>query len=240
MKKIFKNLAAIAASLALALNMISMSAFASDDSETREKLLKLQPYIDELDRLSEGYDNKIKICVGTPEEISMSYDAYCSMTMDEFKDYFIYVYNTTYEDEPYTDEPILLSEDFEQSGYVGFDGTGSVGGVMSLDVVRISNNKQKYYYEPGNSGNYVFIISTLEQNDQNIKTYYSIDNSGWNIETYPAYKLIKPTSYTISSDKKSVSCTFYAYRYVSQTSYYEIERKFSTTFYAGYDDIYII
>lgn len=240
MKKTFRNFAAIIATLALALNMFSMSAFASDLSETREKLLKLQPYVDELERLSEGYDNKLKICLGTPDEISMAYDAYCSMTMDDFKDYFIYVYNTTYEYEPYTDDTILLSEDFGQCGYIGFDGDASVGGVMPLDAFRITNNKQKFFYDSAHLGNYFYIINTLEQNEQDIRTYHSIDNSGWEIETYPAYKLYKSTYYALSSDKKSVSCTFYAYRYVSQTAYYEIEKKFTTTFSAAYGDVYYI
>lgn len=59
-------------------------------------LSDLQPYVDELQSINDEFGYDIEFRFSSEEEILWAHSEYCSMTIPEFRDYVIDLYNTSY------------------------------------------------------------------------------------------------------------------------------------------------
>lgn len=66
-----------------------------DVEQKEEKLADLQPYIEELEKINEELGINLSISLSSPEEIARAYKEYCSMSVEEYRDYVTNLYGTT-------------------------------------------------------------------------------------------------------------------------------------------------
>lgn len=66
-----------------------------DVEQKEEKLAELQPYIEELEKINEELGINLAISLSSPEEIARAYKEYCSMSIEEYRDYVTNLYGTT-------------------------------------------------------------------------------------------------------------------------------------------------
>lgn len=66
-----------------------------DVEQKEEKLTELQPYIEELEKINEELGINLAISLSSPEEIARAYKEYCSMSVEEYRDYVNNLYGTT-------------------------------------------------------------------------------------------------------------------------------------------------
>lgn len=73
-------------------NLIPMPHYIDVDQK-EYKLAQLQPYIDELEKINEELGINLAVSWSGPESIAWAYKEYCSMSLEEYRDYIIKLCN---------------------------------------------------------------------------------------------------------------------------------------------------
>ena len=212
MKKIFKGkLICIIMAVAFAFCSFALPISAGGMSNNYYDILK--PYMDELELINDELG--VDYCIVSSDE--MSEEEYAEMveffSMMSISDFRNYIMAAHQNDITNASADVLPTEQIAPAAY---------------------SNTQRYYYSGGS--NYLSINSTLYTAD-GYERYYSVNNGNSNMVSYPAYYATSLSS-TISSDKRTVNCSFnctkYITAYVSDTSFHVVR----VTFTAGGGDVY--
>lgn len=171
---------------------LSFNTVAYADNEIIEQQMNaLQPYIDELNSINNELNLELCFSLSTPEEISVVYEEYSSMSIEKFRNCII--------DSYYTYKNSANCTDIEENAGIS----------THADVTHPQS--QKIYQL---SGNYYLLDSTVTRKNGKY-VYVSIDGFEEHVSNYPAYKFTNYNS-KISRDGTYATITIYYYEYIRE------------------------
>lgn len=162
----------------LGVDSVSISTSRAEWTDTcRSYLSDLQPYINELQSINDEFGYGIEFSATTEDDVLWAHSEYCSMTIPEFRNYVIDLYNTDYAnyDVPALSKCVVESVTDDTS----VDGTESVASVSNMNVytatqrIYISNDKPNNYFWIKSTQYSYYIGSVFYQN------YKSFDEEGY-------------------------------------------------------------
>lgn len=242
---LFKKISVPAVVASMCINMtLSASAYISADvkpdsagifvvkaehTDTHSSYLSdLQPYFDELQAINEEFGYGIALCTSTEDDIAWLHSEFCSMTIPEYRDYIIDLYNSNY---AYYDvsaindcEAMSVAIISEQAPKATAATTFTAYQYLYADDSKTDN----YFWVKSSQYNYI-------SGGQTIKMYESVDSSGYHTVDFPTWK---PASYTwkAGTSKTKVICTFNVHWYLAPKIYIPASAStFNVTLTAGTD-----
>ena len=188
---LFKKVVVSAIAAAMCLSMtLSASASASADLKTdpigisvakaewtdttRSYLSDLQPYLEELQAINEEFGYEIAADTSTEDAIAQCHSEFCSMTIPEFRDYVIDLYNSSYAYYTVPDIEVLpasvTSEQASQSTYA----------TTYDQIIYLNSNVPENYY---------WLRSTQYQSTTGNMMYDSIEGLGYHTILFPTWRI---------------------------------------------------
>lgn len=245
--KLFKRIAASAITAAMCLSFtLSANADTSSDlkagfagaSVTNEKLAEsyssylsdLQPYVDELQNINDEFGYGIALCTSTEDDVAWLHSEFCSMTIPEFRDYVIDLYNSKYANYavPDLDHCVAMSvpASHEQKSLTSTLANNPATFSAMQYVYTTEGETENYFWVKSSQYNYI-------TGGKTVKMYKSVDSSGYHTPVYPTWN---PYSYTWKegTSARQVICTFNVRWFLAPAMYVKGSSKaFKVTMTAG-------
>lgn len=209
-------------------SIFTQNVFA-ESTETDYQLAKLQPYIDELKNINSELGSDLAMSVFTPDEIASAYNNYCSMSVEDFRNYVVQLYNNNVPVE--YDEPKIKTDEIFESDIETY------GVVPPVDIDFFSHTQKIYV---GRLENYFTLHTTCYSLD-NVYRYESLNYLYNTFEHYPTYKPKNSSNeYYVSyrNDHTELTITVTVYWYTNETLYLSTPKQLSATLYAGGQDAF--
>lgn len=181
----------------------------------RAYLSDLQPYINELQSINDEFGYGIEFCASTEDDILWAHSEYCSMTIPEFRNYVVDLYNTNYANynvpvlsncvvEPVlndttADDPISVASNSDMKIYT------------ATQRVYISNDKPNNYFWIKSTQYSYYIGMVFYQN------YKSFDEEGYYLPSYPTWRPYKTTEWSVGDKPNPVTFKFHVEWFLSPT-----------------------
>lgn len=200
----------------------------ADGTQTDYQLAKLQPYVDELEKINSEYGTKLLMSISTSDEIATAYNNYCSMSIENFRNYIVELCN---------DENLKNYSELEIVADNVFETDIEICGIV-LPTAPYSVTQKIYIFS---SDNY-FIIKTTCNVSDTIPYYQSVDSITQAIGSYPTYKPKSGSTipYDFSNNRNTLNFTFKLYYYLDSSVFIDGNYKtVSASLTAGGGDVYV-
>lgn len=197
--------------------------------QTDYQLAKLQPYVDELEKINSELGLDLLMCLSTPDEIATAYNNYCSMSIENFRNYVVELCN---------DDTLKDYSKLETATDNVFETNIEICGVV-LPSAPYSATQKIYIYSLDN----YFTIKTTCNVSDTIPYYQSVDSIRQTISSYPTYKPKSNDSvipYNFSNNRNTLNFTFTLYYYVDSNIFVDDNYKtISVSLTAGGGDVFV-
>ena len=204
---------------------VPISASLDDTVVLNSDNLSLESYELVLDEINAEYNISYRLPTKDEmDENGSSYEDmvtfYTSMSIDEFKNYILSVYETESNEEVLENNISIYIDENEDN-------------LLSDDLCSTTFTKrQRYYYSTTlYNDNYIY-VNSKGLNDSGTKKYTSITGYGEYHNQFPYYNPYDLKS-TISSDGASVKCVIYYNKYATEQLITAQYKKITITFYAA-------
>ncbi len=200
----------------LGVGSVSISPSSAEWSDTcRSYLSDLQPYINELQSINDEFGYGIEFYATTEDDVLWAHSEYCSMTIPEFRNYVVDLYNTNYAN---YDVPALNNCIVKTSPDYAVNNTAAPA--ASGSNFKEYTATQRIYISDDKPDNYFWIESTQYSYTIGMvfyQRYKSFDAEGYYLPTYPTWRPYKATEWSVGDKPNPVTFKFHVKWYLSPT-----------------------
>lgn len=155
----------------------------------------LQPYFDELQKINDEFGYGIALCTSTEDDVAWLYSEYCSMSIPEFRDYIIDLYNANYVHYDVPDINVCTTTPVTVTAI-----QDSQNGALATQATTYTAY-QYLYADESKPDNYFRVKSSMYNKTSGgkiIKRYDSVDELLYHTVDFPTWKT---TLYTYEIDE---------------------------------------